>query len=412
MAKAKVVICPYCGETQPAAERCRACRGLFEPLSRQATHNAMGPWFIRDPIRPFQPGCGYETLVRLIQNGHVTKYSIIRGPTTKQFWTVARRVPGVSHLLGYCHHCDATVEPESVGCPTCGTPFGAYLDRNDLGLPDIRPLPGEAAFDPEDRVGGARFSREHRSFAPQARGGTVSSFATDEELLAPSEANFGSSVFATPAPVGATPPLHEHDRQTENAFGHATPPVMDPVHSYVEAATRRALERRLAKERTLVRVLMAAVLVCLLLAVVGNLNQVRGWFNSNTPDAADGAARESDRSTPGSGVSERDSPRRDGETAERGPGTTEVDPPEAPEVGEHDWSDDDRMGRARELIVQARLEARPLAERLADLLSAITILEDIRRDERAADRLAELDRRLAELREERERLRLREFFPE
>ena len=88
MSKTKVLICPYCGETQPHDERCRSCSGLFEPLSRQATHNAMGPWFLRDPDRPFQPGCSYETLVRLVDRGVVTRYSIIRGPTSKQFWTV------------------------------------------------------------------------------------------------------------------------------------------------------------------------------------------------------------------------------------------------------------------------------------------------------------------------------------
>ena len=88
--KTKVLICPYCGETQTTAERCRGCGGLFEPLSRQATHNAMGPWFVRDPGKPFHPGCNYETLIRMIDRGQVTKYSIVRGPTTKQFWTVAK----------------------------------------------------------------------------------------------------------------------------------------------------------------------------------------------------------------------------------------------------------------------------------------------------------------------------------
>ena len=42
------VVCPYCGHAQSAAgvgaAQCAACKGLFDPLSRQATQNAMGPW--------------------------------------------------------------------------------------------------------------------------------------------------------------------------------------------------------------------------------------------------------------------------------------------------------------------------------------------------------------------------------
>ena len=174
MTQTKVVICPYCGETQTTAERCRSCGGLFEPLSRQATHNAMGPWYVRDPGKPFHPGCSYETFVRMIDRGQLTKYSIMRGPTTKQFWTVAKHVPGVAHLLGYCHNCDASVDPGDHGCHVCGVSFGAYLDRNYLGLPDLRPLPWEAEIDGSpspDRTPGLRSS------------GGISGFASDDELL-------------------------------------------------------------------------------------------------------------------------------------------------------------------------------------------------------------------------------------
>jgi hypothetical protein len=118
---------------------------MFEPLSRQATHNEMGPWYIRSELRPFQPGCSYETLVKLVERGQIDKHTIIRGPTTKQFWTIAKRVPGVAHLLGYCHNCDTAVNVGDHGCHVCGVPFGAYLDRNYLGLPDIKPLPWEAS---------------------------------------------------------------------------------------------------------------------------------------------------------------------------------------------------------------------------------------------------------------------------
>ena len=185
MSKTKLIICPYCGDTQPPGDACRACGGLFEQLSRQATHNQMGPWFVRDEKRPFQPGCSYETLVKLIQRGQVTKYSILRGPTTRQFWTVARHVPGVAHLLGYCHACDAQVDPGDHGCHACGVAFGAYLDRNFLGLPEIRPLPWELDANEEIRQAA---SGHRMAWDQPVRGGSLSSFATDEEL-------YGHSAF-------------------------------------------------------------------------------------------------------------------------------------------------------------------------------------------------------------------------
>src|SRR5690606_19138933 len=77
----QLVLCPYCGRTQFNTERCEACGGLFEPLSRMATQIAMGPWFIRDKAQPFKPGCSYETLKRMIQRGAIHANTVIRGPT-------------------------------------------------------------------------------------------------------------------------------------------------------------------------------------------------------------------------------------------------------------------------------------------------------------------------------------------
>lgn len=139
----RLVLCPYCGHTQTNPVRCEACRGLFEPLSRKATQISMGPWFIRDPANPFRPGCSYETLKRLVETGRVDAHTIIRGPTTRQFWSVARNVPGVAHLVGSCHQCRASVQPTATRCPSCGQPFGGMSRRNELGL--AYPTPEAAA---------------------------------------------------------------------------------------------------------------------------------------------------------------------------------------------------------------------------------------------------------------------------
>ena len=189
MARTKLLICPYCGETQRESPRCITCAGLLEPLSRQATHNAMGPWFIRDESKPYHPGCSYETLVKLIDRGQVGKYSILRGPTTRQFWTIARHIPGVAHLLGYCHQCDEEVQPSDHGCPKCGALFGAWLERNHLGLPGICPLPGEPGE--PGVVEGATAGNGNATSSPdpyQTWESTteetgISSFASDTELV-------------------------------------------------------------------------------------------------------------------------------------------------------------------------------------------------------------------------------------
>ncbi|HWB20961.1 MAG TPA: hypothetical protein VG711_11720 [Phycisphaerales bacterium] len=252
MAKSKIVICPYCGEPQPASDRCRACTGLFEPLSRQVTQNDMGPWYIRNVFRPFQPGCSYETLVRLIERGVVTKMSIIRGPTTKQFWTVAKRVPGLSHLFGYCHNCDALVDPSAHGCHNCGVPFGAYLDRNHLGLADVKPLPWEA---PLVETGTAARNGEQVG---------ISSFASDAELT--SQASYGGAGPATMAASDADSTIVTTDEASRmGRLTSTVPQSANPAQSQTASqpmaslSTVQALQRQLEHQKRTTRNLMIGI---------------------------------------------------------------------------------------------------------------------------------------------------------
>ncbi len=161
MAKIKVLVCPYCGEAQPAADVCRACARTLSRGARIDILNNMGPWQVRDPDRPFDPGLSYTRLAEMVDAGEITRVSIVRGPTTRQLWTVAKRVPGVAHLLGYCHRCDEKVDPRSTRCTHCNALFGAWLDRNHLGLPDIMPAvdPGE----PDETRDGPTQFREYEA---------------------------------------------------------------------------------------------------------------------------------------------------------------------------------------------------------------------------------------------------------
>ncbi|MFI4897188.1 MAG: hypothetical protein ACIARR_05120 [Phycisphaerales bacterium JB059] len=141
----RAVVCPYCGVVSGGASRCSACGGRFDPLSRQATQNAMGPWYVRDEQNPTLPGCSYDTLVARVRQGKVSASSVVRGPTTRQFWMLAKRVPGVSHLLGFCHACQAKVEPEQYSCMSCGAVFEVDRDRQHLGVGPARLLPGQGS---------------------------------------------------------------------------------------------------------------------------------------------------------------------------------------------------------------------------------------------------------------------------
>ncbi|MCC5831239.1 MAG: hypothetical protein JJU36_17505 [Phycisphaeraceae bacterium] len=132
----KWILCPYCGCAQPHSDlgRCTDCGGYFEPLSRRSTQIAMGPWYIRDKKVPFRPGCSYEVLAAQVRAGRVKPNTVLRGPTTRQFWSLARNTPGVAHLVGYCHRCGTHVKPDDRNCPSCAEPFLGVKERNELGL--------------------------------------------------------------------------------------------------------------------------------------------------------------------------------------------------------------------------------------------------------------------------------------
>jgi predicted amidophosphoribosyltransferase len=132
------VLCPYCGLVQPVTARCAGCKGLLDPESRQATQNAMGPWFVRNPAAAHHPGCSYPTLRELVRRGKVTRETILRGPTTAQFWNMAANTPGVAVLLGECHACHQPAREDEYLCRHCGVVLTPRTDRQHLGLAPVR----------------------------------------------------------------------------------------------------------------------------------------------------------------------------------------------------------------------------------------------------------------------------------
>ena len=158
MTDSRAILCPYCGDRQVPSGQCRSCGGLFDRWSLHATQNDMGAWYIRDVKRPHFVGFSYEALVAAIRAGDVGREAIVRGPSTRQFWTIARRAPGLAHLFGRCHACqspvlsgsqDASADDDvaldlpinaQTHCGTCGATTQVGADRNFFGLTPIEPL--------------------------------------------------------------------------------------------------------------------------------------------------------------------------------------------------------------------------------------------------------------------------------
>lgn len=140
--KLRTLICPFCGDLTTDTGRCHSCHARFDPLSRQASQNEMGPWFVRDQAMPYRPGCSFSTIQRLVESGAIESNSVIKGPGTRQFWMLAKHTPGVSQLFGVCHHCGKDVAIDAFGCHACGETFSVDRDRQHLGLGVARTIAG------------------------------------------------------------------------------------------------------------------------------------------------------------------------------------------------------------------------------------------------------------------------------
>ncbi len=211
------ILCPYCGRTQPAEnQRCVDCHGLFDPLSRKATQIALGPWTIRDKANPFRPGCSYEVLRKQVLAGKITPTTVIRGPTTHQLWSIARNVPGVAHLLGACHNCGASAQPESKSCPQCQQAFEAVPARDQLGLLYATAQQAEMARRELDRE---IVIAQQRNGSPEGTTGPPGA-----DLLSEILGSGASAVAAGPPPLGGT----QKAGAGLVAAGAGSPPVPAP----------------------------------------------------------------------------------------------------------------------------------------------------------------------------------------
>ncbi|HLO40024.1 MAG TPA: hypothetical protein VK176_03310 [Phycisphaerales bacterium] len=258
------VLCPYCGRGTLLAARCEQCKGLLDPLSRQATQNSMGPWFIHDPANPYRPGCSYEVIREMIRRGKVTAETVLRGPTTRQYWMLAARTPSVSNLLGRCHNCQKEVQPDAIACPSCNADFSPELDRQFLGLGPVYLLPGQAS--PEEIARAAAQQNAHHDRAHHApavahpRPAAAPHVPHAAHAAATHTAPHGQPQRAAPATITASP------------AAAATPPRPAARPRHVDESTgeyRALLERMERADRDLsnTRMLLALAGVAVIILV-------------------------------------------------------------------------------------------------------------------------------------------------
>lgn len=237
--ESRSILCPYCGHIQTKSEQCERCRGLFEPLSRQATQNVMGPWQVRDEKNPFQPGCSLSKLKELIARGKVNRATIVRGPTTKQFWSIACNTPGVAVLLGECHNCHGSVKPDAYMCQTCGCVLNCTDDRQFLGVGPVVLLPGEA----------------HPAVVASSVARPVQRPATPP---APTPASLASPAITIPAvPASA---------RNVPRGAHSAPPASGS-HAPISPARRLSMERRARRKAERTRALLGVVIFLIIITI-------------------------------------------------------------------------------------------------------------------------------------------------
>ncbi|MGA3065227.1 MAG: hypothetical protein ABSF29_00110 [Tepidisphaeraceae bacterium] len=114
-------VCPFCGTIVDTSEgQCPRCLLENTTQTRQSTRSRLGPWYVLQTRNPSAPGMKFATLLALVRRGQVTAKTVIRGPTTHQFWRFAGRVKGVSREFGYCWSCSTAMTTTAVNCPRCG----------------------------------------------------------------------------------------------------------------------------------------------------------------------------------------------------------------------------------------------------------------------------------------------------
>ena len=148
-------VCPFCGAIKERGDgSCPRCTLENTPATRQATKARIGPWYVLQTRNPAAPGMRFETLLALVDRGRVKPRSIVRGPTTHQFWRYAAQVKGLSREFGLCYSCGQAIERTTNLCSHCNRlqdpPVNpnVFLERSDAEPATSVPMFGETSAPP------------------------------------------------------------------------------------------------------------------------------------------------------------------------------------------------------------------------------------------------------------------------
>ena len=187
-------ICPCCGDASDGDE-CAGCGTVFAPPEK-STRLTWGPWTLREPKRPFQAGISFDEVRYRISLGAVEASTVLRGPSTYQFWSIARNVPGISHLVGYCHACGGRADASHERCLACRALFAVNFSPNLLGL--MFRTPKDLA-EARDRLSEAQAKHKDEAASKD------SSHETAGAYLAALDQSFDSTDVQDELPVDAYP---------------------------------------------------------------------------------------------------------------------------------------------------------------------------------------------------------------
>jgi hypothetical protein len=153
------IVCPFCAHVRAdSVGSCPRCTMEDTPSTRRSTGERIGPWFVLQRKNPTAPGLRLSVLLTLARRGHVTAKSIVRGPTTGQFWRYASQVKGLSRVFGLCWHCGASVSPDATTCPKCRSAQEIPDDPDQFleshaALPVMREIPARELDGPDEMDG-------------------------------------------------------------------------------------------------------------------------------------------------------------------------------------------------------------------------------------------------------------------
>ena len=287
------------------------------------------------------------------------------------------------------------------GCHACGVPFGAYLDRNYLGLPEVRPLPWEAPTgDDEHRAepASARMMDFRRAAEPLG----ISSFASDEEIRS---GGIGSQGLGQPIHVAPTyhPTLIGSLSATAAGTTLQTAETRTgSLESLPASIAARAAQRKLDDQKKTIRLLIVGILL-LGLAVI--------WlfYTSIVP------------STSGTNSEGTSQPPPSAKTASPNAGTSIAQPATSPEsAGVSPPATqpttlpvnlEDVLARAQQQIAVGEQTDRDLPARIAAYEQALSILNEVDPQTLPDPQRSDLAEGIKAVERALNDLRLKSYFP-